>query len=130
MGRILQQILRKISPDFLQPFVFAILHSFRRRGFGVKKKVLEKYWDHAVGTDSFLQIVSVGRPQARGDIKLQSIDPYTPALIDPKYLDNNMDLEILIEAVKKAVQLVEDTHTFQRINGRFTDQPFPGNVLI
>ncbi|XP_035710955.1 oxygen-dependent choline dehydrogenase 1 isoform X2 [Folsomia candida] len=96
------------------------------RGFGVKKKLLEKYWDHAVGTDSFLQIVSLGRPKARGDIKLQSIDPYTPALIDPKYLDNKHDLDILVEAVKKGVELVEETKTFKRINGRFTDQAWPG----
>jgi choline dehydrogenase-like flavoprotein len=95
------------------------------RGFGVKRKVLEKYWDHAVGTDSFLQIVSIGRPLARGDIKLQSIDPYAPALIDPKYLDNKHDLEVMVEGVKKAVALVEDTHTFKRIKGRFTDVSWP-----
>jgi len=96
------------------------------RGFGVKKKVLEKYWEHAIGTESFLQIVSLGRPHARGDIRLQSIDPYAPTLIDPKYLDNIHDLEVLVEGVKKAVEMVENTTVFARINGRFTDVPFPG----
>ncbi|ODM87631.1 Oxygen-dependent choline dehydrogenase [Orchesella cincta] len=35
------------------------------RGFGVKRRVLERYWAHAVGKDSFLQIVSLGRPRQR-----------------------------------------------------------------
>lgn len=31
-----------------------------------------------------------------------------------------------MEAVKKGVELVEETKTFKRINGRFTDQAWPG----
>jgi choline dehydrogenase-like flavoprotein len=73
-----------------------------------------------------LQIVSLGRPHARGDIKLQSIDPYAPSLIDPRYLDNQHDLDVLVEGIKKAVELVETTRVFKRLSGRFTDVPFPG----
>lgn len=96
------------------------------RGFGVKRRVLEKYWAHAVGKDSFLQIVSLGRPNARGDIRLQNTDPYTPSLIDPNYLDNQEDLDILVEGIKKAVDLVEKTRSFAKYKGHFTEIPFPG----
>ncbi len=96
------------------------------RGFGVKKRVLEKYWAHADGKDSFMQIVSLGRPTARGDIKLQNVDPYSPTLIDPKYLDNQEDLDILVEGLKKAVEIVENTTAFKKYKAHFTEVPFPG----
>jgi len=96
------------------------------RGFGPDKDILKTYYAHAVGKDSFLQIVSLGRPKARGFIKLRSRDYKAPAIIDPSYLDNDHDIKILIEGVKKAVEIVEETKTFKKINGRFTDEIFPG----
>ncbi|CAL8070241.1 unnamed protein product [Orchesella dallaii] len=96
------------------------------RGFGVRKRTLERYWAHAVGKDSFLQIVSLGRPNAKGTIRLQNTDYQTQPLIDPNYLDNQEDLDILVEGIKKAVDIVEKTRTFGKVKGHFTEIPFPG----
>ncbi|ODM98750.1 Oxygen-dependent choline dehydrogenase [Orchesella cincta] len=88
--------------------------------------VLERYWAHAVGKDSFLQIVSLGRPSAKGTIRLQNIDYKTTPLIDPNYLDNQEDLDILVEGMQKAVDIVEKTRSFAKYKGHFTEIPFPG----
>jgi len=94
--------------------------------FGPYQDILESYYAHAVGKDSFHQIVSVGRPHARGYIRLNSSDPKDAPLINPNYLDNKHDTEVLIEGVKKSVELVEKTPTFAVMNGRFTKKSFPG----
>jgi choline dehydrogenase-like flavoprotein len=62
------------------------------RGFGPRRDVMLQYLAHAEGKETFLQIVSLGRPHARGRITLGSIDPYVPAVIDPNYLSNQHDI--------------------------------------
>lgn len=69
------------------------------RGFGLNPAFMEPYLQHADGRPSFLQIVSVGRPDARGTIKLKDTDPYSQALIDPKYFDNQHDINVMVEGL-------------------------------
>jgi len=96
------------------------------RGFGPKRKVMKDYLAHADGQETFLQIVSLGRPHARGYITISSIDPYTPAVIDPNYLSNEHDIKVMVEGIKKAVALIENTITYKEFDGRFTNVSFPG----
>jgi len=51
--------------------------------------------------ESFLQIVSLGRPHAVGTIELGSSDPYAPPVIDPYYLSNSHDIRVLVEGMQK-----------------------------
>jgi len=96
------------------------------RGFGLKHGLYQRYLQHAVGRDSFMQIVSLARPKARGYIKLRNADPEAPILIHPNYYEDQEDADVIVEGMKKAVELIENTAAFKAIGGRFTDQVFPG----
>ncbi len=67
--------------------------------FHVRKDVLKKYFKNAKGRDSFQIIVSGNRPISKGHILLRSSNPKDPPIIDPKYLDHDNDLEVLVEGV-------------------------------
>lgn len=65
--------------------------------FHVREDILKKYLKISKGRDSFQIIVSGNRPVQRGEILLRSSDPKDEPLIDPKYLHNDQDLEVLLE---------------------------------
>ncbi|OXA57470.1 Glucose dehydrogenase [FAD, quinone] [Folsomia candida] len=94
--------------------------------FHVREDILKKYLKISKGRDSFQIIVSGNRPVQRGEILLRSSDPKDEPLIDPKYLHNDQDLEVLLEGVKLALDLVENTTTFRAIGAQLTTAVFPG----
>ncbi len=96
------------------------------RGFGPRRATMRKYLAHAAGQETFIQIISLGRPHAKGRIRLASRDPYADPVIDPNYLSNQHDIDVIVAGMKKSVALVENTRTFRELGGRFTTVPFPG----
>jgi glucose dehydrogenase (acceptor) len=73
-----------------------------------------------------MQIVSLGRPLARGFIKLRNSDPTSNLIIQPNYFEDQKDVDSLVDGLKIAVAIVENTTAFSQVGGRFTDQVFPG----
>jgi choline dehydrogenase-like flavoprotein len=57
------------------------------------------------------------RPYSRGDVKLQSADHQNAPLIDPKYLSDPRDLEIMIRAYKLS-RAVMQSSAFDSVRGR------------
>ncbi len=53
------------------------------------------------------------RPRSRGEVRLQSTSPWDPPLLDPKYLTEDADLDLLVEAVQTAFQLVNSSKRLQ-----------------
>ncbi|CAG7642663.1 unnamed protein product [Allacma fusca] len=100
------------------------------KAFNLRHDDIVKYLRHAIGRNSFMIVTSLARPSQRGEIKLTSNDSSSPVAIDPKYLQSPEDVKILIEGLKKAVELVEGTPTFQKYNGRFTNETLPGCVGV
>jgi choline dehydrogenase-like flavoprotein len=99
------------------------------KAFGLKIDEMTKYYEHAVNKDSFTMIISGARPLSRGYIKLGGTSPYDKPIIDPNYLndENGMDIKVLLEGVKKALYMVENTTTFGiDLGARFTEEPLPG----
>ncbi len=47
------------------------------------------------------------RPRSRGTVRLRNADPNTPPLVDPKYLSDPYDVEVLAEAVRIGMQIME-----------------------
>lgn len=45
-------------------------------------------------------------PKSRGEIRLGSADPLAPAIIDPKYLTHQDDINVMIEGVRKAREIL------------------------
>ncbi|CAG7728049.1 unnamed protein product, partial [Allacma fusca] len=97
---------------------FSIFKEYARdvaHGFHMDPVKLQKYYEHAVEKDSFTVLTSLARPVQRGEILLRSSDPYDTLHIDPKYLQNQEDIQVLIQGVKMVVELAEKSSSFQRI---------------
>ena len=52
-------------------------------------------------------------PKSRGEIRLRCSDPLAPAMIDPKYLSHEDDQKVMVEAVKKAREILNATEFLQ-----------------
>jgi choline dehydrogenase-like flavoprotein len=46
------------------------------------------------------------RPESRGEIRLASIDPLVPPVIDPNYLASGYDLKILMEGIRHGREIL------------------------
>lgn len=47
-------------------------------------------------------IVILGKPKSRGEVKIRSSRPDVPAAYDPRYLEHDEDLQVLVSGVRKA----------------------------
>jgi choline dehydrogenase len=94
--------------------------------FNVPESTLKKWYTEVVGKDSFTIINMLSRPKGRGEITLASSKPNDYPLVNPNYLAEDEDVKLMIEGAHRAVQLVENTTVFQRMNGRLSPTPFPG----
>jgi choline dehydrogenase len=78
-------------PDLQFHFVPAL---FMRHGF-----------DNPDGDHGFSIGVTQLRPESRGRITLRSSDPRSPPTIDPRYLTEEPDLDVLVEGVRMAREI-------------------------
>jgi len=62
------------------------------------------------------------RPRSRGSVRLKSADPADPPLIDPNYLADPHDLEMMVKGVKKMREIMNQ-NIFDTVGGR---EHFPG----
>jgi choline dehydrogenase-like flavoprotein len=46
------------------------------------------------------------RPHSRGEVKLRSADPSVPIILDPRYLTDHRDVDVLIEGVKVGEEIM------------------------
>ena len=53
------------------------------------------------------------RPRSRGEVRLESRSAWDPPLLDPKYLTEDEDLELLVEAVQTAFHMVNSSKRLQ-----------------
>jgi choline dehydrogenase len=49
------------------------------------------------------------KPRSRGSVRLASADTSTPALIDPNYLQDSLDRDVLVEGVRLAREIGSTT---------------------
>lgn len=95
--------------------------------YQLKKEMLTEYLEHSKGHDSFAIVVSGGRPKSSGTVKLLNRNPYAPLIINPNYFDKIYDVVVMVDGLKKATRLVENsTALFRDLNARFTLQVLPG----
>jgi choline dehydrogenase len=62
------------------------------------------------------------RPESRGEITLDSADPFAHPRIDPDYLSEDQDMHVLVEGIKKAREIAQSS-AFDDIRG---DEVWPG----
>jgi choline dehydrogenase-like flavoprotein len=86
-----------------------------------------QYYKTAVGRDGFLMAVSGARPYSKGYIKLGGTSPYDAPIIDPNYLHDYTDVQVLVEGVKATLQIIENSTALGKdFDAKFTDVSLPG----
>lgn len=115
---------------FLYSFtIFRIAAPLIGNAFSLKIDELIRYYQSALNIDASHVIISGARPISRGYVKLGGNSPYDPPIIDPNYLgdEGEVDLKVLLEGVKKAMILMENTTAFGgELGTRFTNEKLPG----
>jgi len=126
-------IAKREANKYPDLFTYILAHStdeFFERDMGtainMKTSILRSYYNMWEGRDSFFQLVTVPKPFSTGVLELKDTDPKSHPLLDPKYLSDQRDVDVLVEGIKFAVDLVEKTKSFQSINGQMLPIPFPG----
>jgi choline dehydrogenase len=54
---------------------------------------------------TFGQVAVLLRPESRGELRLRSSDPNDPPLIEPRYLSDDRDVQVLVAGVRLALQI-------------------------
>ena len=116
-------------PD-LQIFFSGAQNTFIGTGlaqlFNLKEDVMMKYFGQFEGQYRLSVVNMIVRPYSRGTVTLQSADPLTPLLFDPKYFSDERDMKILIEGAKRATQILENSRPMKKIDTHFAYTAFPG----
>ena len=75
-----------------------------------------------LASPAYVLVPCLLRPRSRGSVRLASADPLAPALIDPNYLSEPLDLDLLAEGVALA-QEIGGARAFEDWRGR---EVYPG----
>jgi choline dehydrogenase-like flavoprotein len=68
---------------------------------GLREDVLQRYFLHARQKNAFFILVTLARPESRGEFCVTSKDPYKAPIIDPKFLSHPNDLPVMIEGIQR-----------------------------
>lgn len=97
-----------------------------RHNMGLKDKVWNEYFNRK--TDAHIAVtilVILLHPWSHGDIKLKSRNPFDPPLIDPKYLSDPRDVEILVEGIQTVKKLIQ-TKSMSELGAYLNPRHLPG----
>ncbi|RWS23195.1 glucose dehydrogenase (acceptor)-like protein 3, partial [Leptotrombidium deliense] len=95
-----------------------------RRVQGVTTDLWEQYYLPLVGLDKFSLYPVMLQPKSRGFIKLRSISPYEPPIIDPKYLTHPDDIMSIVDAMKTCIA-IGLTPAYRRFGSRLYERVMP-----
>ncbi len=72
--------------------------------FNLRSGILQKYYESALGKDSFTIVTSLARPKSRGEILLAGTDPKLPPLMNPNYFQHEDDIKVLVQGNEQETQ--------------------------
>ncbi|XP_052810599.1 glucose dehydrogenase [FAD, quinone]-like [Mya arenaria] len=75
----------------------------------------------------FTIIVELLRPDSRGSVLLGSANPFTQPKIDPNYLFNPKDIQMMIKGIKIALSFLS-TAPFRAMKARVREKPYPSCI--
>ena len=99
---------------FMSSWLLADYWTFIWKTFGLDgDKMWSGYYQHlynhnSIHAASILPVVL--RPKSRGEVTLQSSNPWTPANINPRYLTHPDDMETLVQGIMKTVAMLNSSH--------------------
>lgn len=99
-----------------------------RHNFNINDEVWRKYFQKIVGKSATISIMPVLlHPRSYGSISLEmdGASQWKPK-IDPRYLHDSRDADILVEGLKIITQMIEQPLIRERFRAEIVSLPFPG----
>ncbi|CAG7722630.1 unnamed protein product [Allacma fusca] len=88
-----------------------------RSYFGVTNEILNGFFKPLAFRDGFSILPVLLRPFSKGYIKLRSADPMHKPIINPQYLKDPRDFQVLVDGLKKAIE-IGNSPPFRRFQSR------------
>lgn len=93
--------------------------------FGILPNIWNNYF-HSLSYENMITILPIVlHPKSKGTVELASSDYRDKPLIDPKYLSNEDDIEVLIKGIR-IIQKLLDTPSMKSLNAKIINKHFPG----
>lgn len=96
-----------------------------RNAIGIKNNVWDNYFAPLVGRQIIGVLPIVLMPKSRGTVRLKSNNPFDKPLINPNYLVEQQDVDILMEGIALLKKLIS-TSAMQKIGAKLYTRKFPG----
>ncbi|XP_015112869.1 glucose dehydrogenase [FAD, quinone] [Diachasma alloeum] len=96
-----------------------------RKARRISQEVYDTVWKPIIGQHAWTIWPSVQLAHSKGRITLNSTNIRDPPLIDPNLLDNPIDVEILVEGVKLAIE-ISKSQAFQKYGSKMHEIKIPG----
>lgn len=117
------------KPDFeliFMPIGISTDHGIHFKNIiNLRKDVWDEYFTKLSGSYPINILPIVLHPKSVGTVRLRDNIPSTTPIIDPNYLSDQSDLDILIKGIKFVKKFVE-APAFLNLGAKFNKIPFPG----
>lgn len=100
-----------------------------RRASRVTPLIYDTLWKPLVGKEAFSIFPAVQLTRSMGRIKLKSTNIEDHPTIDPNFLDNQNDVEVLVEGIKLSMEIGK-SKAFQTFGTKLDDTKIPGCELF
>ncbi|XP_063920190.1 glucose dehydrogenase [FAD, quinone]-like isoform X2 [Zophobas morio] len=91
---------------------------------GIGERLWKKYFAK-IDKPSFTILPIVLHPKSRGTVRLKNNNPRTPPLINPNYLSDSYDIDILIQGIEMIKEFI-NTPPMHRLGVKLNPIKFPG----
>lgn len=96
-----------------------------RHLMGISDYTWNNYFEYLNQTKAMTILPILLHPKSRGTVRLKDADVNTPPIIDPRYLTEQEDIEILLEGINIIKKLISTRH-MQKLGAKFNTNIFPG----
>ncbi|XP_055850493.1 glucose dehydrogenase [FAD, quinone]-like [Episyrphus balteatus] len=87
--------------------------------------IYQKAFSELENRDHFITFPLLLYPKSKGNIWLRDQNPFSPPEINPNFLKEQEDVELLLEGIKEAIRIAE-TPSMQKINATLWKRNVPG----
>lgn len=96
---------------------------------GVSNRSWSEYFEPLIGNQVASILPIVLHPKSRGTVRLMDNNPYSKPIIDPQYLADPYDTEILLRGIDLIKKLIQ-TDPMQKLGASLNDVVFPGKHFL
>ncbi|XP_017786908.1 PREDICTED: glucose dehydrogenase [FAD, quinone]-like [Nicrophorus vespilloides] len=99
--------------------------AFLRHIIGIKDNIWDEYTSNLIGNQTITLLPIVTKPKSRGFIKLRDGNPESKPIIDPKYLSDKEDVDVLIRGLEILREFIE-APSMRKMGAELYTKKLPG----